>query len=287
MRSLLVQMTGRPAEAARAFELELRRQRAPHPPAPALAAHRTEILQDRLLDAAVSVVIPLYNYAQHITDALDSVAGQTLAVLDLIVVDDGSADDGPDIARAWMLAHQNRFGRLVLVRNDANVGLGPSRNIGFAHAESRYVVPLDADNRLLPAFAERCLAQADATGAAFVHTKIQNFGGSDAIVGLEPYTPMRLAAGNSIDAMALVRLSAWAMAGGYDNVRFGWEDYDFWCRLAEQGQFGSHIDEVLAEYRVHPASMLSMITDRPANKRRLIADMRARHPWVLDGVARD
>jgi glycosyltransferase involved in cell wall biosynthesis len=239
------------------------------------------------------VIIPLYNYAQYITEALESVAAQTMAPLDLIVVDDCSTDEGPAIARAWMMAHQSRFGRLVLVHNAANVGLGPSRNIGFATAETRYVIPLDADNRLLPEFASRCCAAADASGAAFVYTMIQSFGDKEEVTGIVDYMPMRLAAGNYIDAMALVRVSAWAWIGGYDDVRVskaqisGWEDYDLWCRCAEAGMYGRHIAEILAEYRVHTQSMLHTTTDVKVNKRRLIAGMRERHPWLLDGVAND
>jgi SAM-dependent methyltransferase/GT2 family glycosyltransferase/glycosyltransferase involved in cell wall biosynthesis len=288
MRSLLAQVAGDPADMARAFELEFRRGSVYDPVRPSpvtVPRHHAEVLQDRMADADVSIVIPLYNYIETILEALESAASQSLETLDLILVDDGSTDGGADAARTWMLAHRHRFGRLVLARNEANSGLGPTRNVGFALAETRYVVQLDADNRLLPDFAARCLAKAEATGAAFVYPQIQCFGDSDEIVGIDPYSPMRLASGNTIDAMALVRVSAWAAVGGADNVRFGWEDYDLWCRFAEHGMFGAQIHEVLAEYRVHRRSMLRTSTDVAENKRRLIADMRRRHPWVLDGVA--
>jgi SAM-dependent methyltransferase/glycosyltransferase involved in cell wall biosynthesis/GT2 family glycosyltransferase len=290
MRSLLAQVAGAPADMARAFELEFRRGAIYDPirPSPVVVPpHRAEILQDRLTDADVSIVIPLYNYIETILEALESAAAQSLETLDLIVVDDCSTDGGAEAARTWMLAHRHRFGRLVLARNAANSGLGPTRNVGFALAETRYVIQLDADNRLLPDFARQCLATAEATGAAFVYSQIQCFGDSDEIVGIEPYSPMRLASGNTIDAMALVRVAAWAAVGGADNVRFGWEDYDLWCRFAEHGMFGAQIPDVLAEYRVHRRSMLRTSTDVAENKRRLIADMRRRHSWVLDGVSND
>ena len=287
MRSLVAQMAGEPAEAAHALELDLRREAATRPAPAVIVAHHADILQDRMLDAAVTVVIPLHNYGAYIVEALDSVAAQTLAPLDLVVVDDASTDDGPTRARDWMLTHQHRFGRLVMVRNTENSGLGPTRNVGFAQAETRYVIPLDADNRLRPTFAERCVAAAEASGAAFVYPKIQNFGENDEVVGKFAYLPRRLASGNFIDAMALLRVSAWALVGGYDNVRFGWEDYDLWCRFAEQGLFAVQVPEILADYRVHATSMLRRTTDVAENKRKLVADLRRRHPWVLDGVADD
>jgi glycosyltransferase involved in cell wall biosynthesis len=285
MRGLLAEARGTPADAARAFELELRRRHAPGPPPIILPPHRVEILQDRLTEAAASVVIPLHDYARTIVEALESAAVQSLVPLDVIVVDDASNDDGAAVARAWMAANCHRFGRLVLARIDANAGLGPARNVGFALAETRYVILLDADNRLLPHFAARCVAAADAQGAAFVYPMIRTFGERVEVLGRDRYTPLRLACGNYIDAMALVRVAAWAAVGGCDNVRFGWEDYDLWCRFAEHGMFAVHVPEVLGEYRVHAGSMLRTLTDVADNKRALIADMRRRHGWVLDGVA--
>jgi SAM-dependent methyltransferase/glycosyltransferase involved in cell wall biosynthesis len=287
MRSLLAQIAGGCAEAARAFELDTRRAAAPAPRAVAIGPHEAEILQDRMGDAAASIVIPLHNYAHYVTEALESAGAQTIPLLDLIVVDDASTDGGAEIARAWMLANRHLFGRLVLVRNAANAGLGPTRNIGFSHAETAYVIPLDADNRLRPRFAELCLAEAEESGAAFTYPMIQSFGDSERLMGRDRYMPQRLASGNYIDAMALVRLAAWSLVGGYGNVRYGWEDYDLWCRFAEHGLFGREVPEILADYRVHAQSMLQTVTEVGDHRRQLIANMRERHAWVLDGVAAD
>jgi SAM-dependent methyltransferase len=87
-------------------------------------------------------------------------------------------------------------------------------------------------------------------------------------------------AGNFVDAMALVSKEAWALVGGYDHVRHGWEDYDFWCRIAEVGLAGEWCSPVLAEYRVHPQSMMTIQTLVPGNYARLHSDFERRHPWV-------
>lgn len=257
---------GAPADAAR---------RLPHVP-----ARRTLFSHGKGGAARVSIIIPLYNYADYIIEALESAKAQSEPVLDLIVIDDGSRDDGPELARQWMGANTERFNRLLLLGHVQNAGLGFTRNSGFDAAETLYVLPLDADNRLLPAACSRLADQLDASRAAFAYPQIRCFGDSSKIVGTEAFSPHRLRVGNYIDAMALVRKSAWAEAGGYDHVQFGWEDYDFWLNLVECGRAGVNVAEVLAEYRVHNRSMLRTATDVPGNRRKLVEDMTRRHPWL-------
>jgi len=97
-----------------------------------------------------------------------------------------------------------------------------------------------------------------------------------------PYDPVRLANGNYIDAMALISRAAWAAAGGYYHLRpMGWEDFDFWCRLAERGLRGELVlGEPLAEYRVHPTSMDRTNNSRAETIRQMMDDLDRRHPWL-------
>ena len=167
-----------------------------------------------------------------------------------------------------------------MLKNQANYGLGLCRNSGFDSAETPYVLPLDADNRLRPDCCEKLLAAIEASGAAYVYPTIQHFGASNAEISNGRYEPQRFVAGNYIDAIALVSKEAWAIVGGYDHVRYGWEDYDFWSRMAEIGLAGEWLDIVLADYRVHPQSMLRTHTMVPQNYRDLILNYGVRHPWT-------
>jgi GT2 family glycosyltransferase len=267
--------------AARAFALQTLRETAPRRPAVHLPQGEVVHESDRLGEAEASIVIPLYNYAGVVTEALDSVWHQTTRILDLVVVDDRSTDASLQVALAWIRRHGSRFNRVVVRRNLVNSGLGLTRNAGFAAAETPFVLPLDADNRLLPHCTETCLqALRRSPGAAFAYPRIQQFGTATEVLGGEPFQAMRLAGGNYIDALALIARPAWAAVGGYDHVRFGWEDYDLWCRMAEHGLWGQQIDVVLAEYRVHDGSMLRTVTELAGNKRLLVDDMQRRHPWL-------
>jgi len=245
-----------------------------------MPSYRRLFESDRLGAADVTIIVPVFNYAQVVEEALDSVFRQTLAGIDLIVIDDASTDGSAAILTRWAKTHASGFNRLLVLQNCVNAGLGHTRNLGFGEADTLYVLPLDADNRLLPQCAERCLETIRAARAAFAYPVIRQFGDSDGVAGGRRYDPLTLTLGNYIDAMALISKASWAAVGGYENF-FGWEDYDFWCKLAERGLFGTSVGgEPLAEYRVHSKSMLRTVTEVIENKRRLVEDMSARHPWV-------
>ena len=280
MLSVLEQVTAGGRRGARAFELDQKRAAVPARPRPFVPAHEVVFEHDRLGSAAVTVIIPLYNYAHFVEEALESIRAQTIAELDLIVIDDASTDNSLDVVHDWLKRNTDRFNRALLIRNTPNAGLGFTRNVGFANAETAFVLPLDADNKLLPAMCEKALQSARESGAAYVFPRIRQFGDRIEVMGEWRYDPARLIGGNFIDAMALVRKAAWADVGGYDHVRHGWEDYDFWCRLAERGYFGERLLDVLAEYRVHEQSMLHSETEVVRNKERLLQDIEQRHPWL-------
>ncbi|QNG27779.1 glycosyltransferase [Synechococcus sp. HK01-R] len=237
-----------------------------------------------------SVLVSLFNYADRIEAALASVAVQTAADLELIVVDDASTDQGVETVRAWMQAqldgpHQT-FARLLLLRHTRNTGLAAARNTAFAAAQAPWCFVLDADNALFPAAVTQCLALAEAGAEplAVVHPLLA--------VEAEPGRPdeqrtlastaswqrQRLLGGNVVDAMALVRRSAWERVGGYTHIEGGWEDFDFWCKLVEAGFYGVQCPQLLAVYRSHAESMSHTATNR--SWRALSRTLQARHPWL-------
>ena len=276
---MLAQIEGGVACAA-AFERDRYRAALPATAAPHVPDSETLFTRDNLGHALVTVIIPVFNYADYVPEALQSVAEQSLALLDLVVVEDASPDDSGAMVLDWVRANETRFNRIRVLRHRANAGLGFARNSGFAASETPFVLPLDADNRLRPAACETLLRHLADSRAAYAYPAIQKFGDEDGVVGDVPYSVLRLQPGNYIDAMALVRKSAWALAGGYDHVRLGWEDFDLWARIAERGGFGINVAELLADYRVHDRSMLHTTTETRANREALADDMERRHPWL-------
>lgn len=233
--------------------------------------------------AAVTVCVTVFNYRRHVSQALDSLLDQTLELFDLVVVEDCSTDDSLHVVLEWLSVHAGRFGRARLLQHGRNAGLSAARNTGFASSETEFVFVLDADNALYPRCLSRC-AEAVGADGAFAFPIIEVFGSRAGLIGTEPWDPERLKQGNYIDAMALIRRSAWLEAGGYDPMGgLGWEDYDLWCRFAELGFRGVHVAEILARYRVHDSSMLRKVTNVD-NGKRVRREIQQRHPWLEIGL---
>ncbi len=169
----------------------------------------------------------------------------------------------------------------MVARNSRNEGLGGARNVGFALAETPWVLTLDADNRLRPACVDACLRAARAAAAAFAYPMLQMFGERTDRLGERDWDPVFLSNNNYVDALALISRAAWASVGGYDSTRTGWEDYDLWCSFAEGGLWGVRVPgEPLAEYRVHGTSMIQTAMQEREKVRWMMEHSRSRHPWL-------
>jgi glycosyltransferase involved in cell wall biosynthesis len=226
----------------------------------------------------VSVIVTLYNYAAYIERALNSVFGQTHSNLELIVVNDCSRDHSESKTRAWMEGHAHRFTSVKLLSNVANYGLSVSRNVAFEKATNDFVFVLDADNEIYPRAVERLLSACLNAKADAAYSQLEFFGDQSDIGYAYCWDPERLAHGNYIDAMALIRKDAWAAVGGYAVQDYGWEDYDLWCKFVEAKFFAVFVPQILCRYRVHRASMLR--TETNLNYTEVIAQMVLKHPWL-------
>jgi glycosyltransferase involved in cell wall biosynthesis len=242
--------------------------------------HTIEFEQGRPTDEGATVVVSLYNYQAYISGALDSVAAQTMRPLSLVVVDDQSKDKSADVCRAWMASNYTRFAWIALAQQITNKGLARTRNLGFSLCATEYVFVLDADNEIYPRCIERCMEVLQSSNAAFTYPILEVFGSRKGLQGKEPWSRDKLALGNYIDAMALVRKSLWQDAGGYGTGLYGWEDYDLWCTFAERQWCGVRVPEILARYRVHDDSMLRTTTNKRKYLDIIVPLMKKRHPWL-------
>ena len=235
--------------------------------------------------AQLSVAISLFNYGHYIGAALRSICQQTIASsIEVIVVDDASTDDSVTVVEMFQRQQASLLARLAdfkLVKHPCNRGLAEARNSAFSLASTSQVLILDADNRLLP---EACAFLLDALQAAPPHV-----GASYPLLAVEghpsqpianelPWDPRRLRTGNTLDALTLVRRSAWERVGGFAHTPGGWEDYDFWCRFVEADLSAIQVPQLLAIYQHHGDSMKN--SETVAREQELRRLLQARHPWL-------
>jgi len=231
----------------------------------------------------ISVVVTLYNYAHVVIETLDSIVASTDVDLEIVVVDDHSADDGRAAVERWMDHHPGT--PTLLLGSDVNRGLPASRNLGFEHARAPKVMVMDADNLVYPTALRRLADALDADpDAAFAYSMLEEFGVRSGVRSAMGWHVPWLCEANYIDAQAMIRRDAWQRHGGYQasDLVFGWEDWDLWLRLAAAGDHGVHVPELLGRYRTQEVSMLSTSN--------LVADHMLRHlreaysglPWPAE-----
>jgi GT2 family glycosyltransferase len=277
--SSLWQLSARsyPREAQLWTELERLADLAAGPPLPAAPA-RAPVDPRSATQASptFSVVIPCFNQGEFLLDAVASVEASEGAAFELVIVDDGSTDP----YTLEILGRLRAGGYRILAQ--ANRGLAAARNAGIRAARGRYVLPLDADNRIRPSYLRRAAEVLDAAPeVGVVYGDAALFGERNGPWRVPDFNLDEMATGNRIDACAAFRREVWERCGGYDeDIKIGWEDWDYWLSVAESGCQFVHLREELFEYRVQSDSMSSGLHE-PKNRRRLLEFIVAKHPAVF------
>jgi glycosyltransferase involved in cell wall biosynthesis/SAM-dependent methyltransferase len=203
----------------------------------------------------VSVVVTTYDEdPRYLREAVESVLAQTVPVHEIILVDDGSRIDN---ASAW-----ERNPRISVVRQ-RNQGLAAARNTGWRATTSRYVVFLDADDRLVPeALATNLARFATTPDAAFVYGAYRFVDGAGrnprvaAFVGAGDDAHAAMLRGNCVGMHATVmyRRDRLDEVGGFDATLRSCEDYELYLRLTLRHGIACG-PELIAEYRRHDDNM--------------------------------
>jgi glycosyltransferase involved in cell wall biosynthesis/SAM-dependent methyltransferase len=244
---------------------------APETPFRTVFRHET----DRVPEA--TVVVPLWNGSRFLPDLVASVAAQVNVEMELIITDDGSEDDGCARAADLVREARIRFARALVVSHDRRAGPAAARDTGMRLARSPAALLLDVDNTIYPRCLRRSLDALAATDAAFVYPILRIIGLRNALQGYQLFDPARLARGNYIDTLVLIRRAVWERIGGFPHLAEGWEDYALWLTLVERGLRGAQIPEVLAVYRAHPAGRTAAM---PAHATAVDRRIRQAFPWI-------
>jgi glycosyltransferase involved in cell wall biosynthesis len=219
----------------------------------------------------VSVVIPTYNRAAFLPEAVESVLKQTFRDFELIIVDDGSTDNTAEIVRTI------RDRRIRYISQD-NRGVAAALNAGWRAAFGEFIGRLDSDDVWLPTLLQELVSTLDANvSLGLVYARAQWMDARGRVLPQILGAPLRfpgetlksLLYGDSVCPMAVVfRRECVERAGGYDENLIGNEDWDLWIRMAEHCRF-AYRDAILARYRTHS---LNLTASGSARFARLVAD---------------
>jgi glycosyltransferase involved in cell wall biosynthesis len=220
----------------------------------------------------ISVVMPVRDGARWLGEAITSVQGQTLDDFELVIVDDGSADDSASI----VAASAQRDPRIRAIRQEP-LGLVAALNRGLKDARAPLIARLDADDRAHPQRLQRQKQYLDNhPEIGLVGTWADRIDEQGTLRGsLKPATrPEDLAAllartNPFLHSSVMVRSTVLQQVGVYRPAFEGAEDYDLWVRIAEVAQV-ANLPECLLQYREHPASVTHRARVRQLFSTRLV-----------------
>ena len=206
---------------------------------------------------AVSIIIPNYNHAQYVGDAINSVLNQTYSDFEVIVVDDGSKDHSREVI--------DRFGGKVRTIYQQNQGLSAARNTGINAAKGVYIGVLDADDMYEPEFIGTLVSvlesQPDADGVYCGYRFVDHLDNPLPQIEARDVAPDKLfwalVNGNFLVPESMfVNKYCYDQVGLFDTSLRALEDFDMWLRITSQFRI-VNTTNVLTRHRILPSSMSS------------------------------
>jgi glycosyltransferase involved in cell wall biosynthesis len=210
-----------------------------------------------------TVVVPLYNGARTIEEALRSVLEQTLPPDEIIVVDDGSQDEGPEIVARMAARHRITF------LTKPNGGQSSARNLGIRHAHGDLIALLDQDDTWYPqhlADLTKPFREPRPRELGWTYSNLDEIDGDGTLVSQSVIarTPAEHPKTNILDCLrqdmfvlpsaSVISRRALEAVGGFDERLSGYEDDDLFIRLLQAGYDNVYIDRALSRWRIYPES---------------------------------
>ena len=215
----------------------------------------------------VSILMPVYNVAPYLREAMDSILGQTFQNFELIVLDDCSPDNSAEILDTYTDE------RIVRYRGEKNMGLSNMLNVGMAMARGEFIARMDSDDISTPERLATQVAYLDA------HPEVDLCSCGMELFGAKQETWVRETNVEDVKITALfhspiLHASSMWRREAFERVGLRFlqemvpaEDYDMWTRAMAAGLRLVNIPEVMYKYRIHPSQATTQ-TDKTARKDR-------------------
>lgn len=198
----------------------------------------------------VSVIVPCFNHGLYLPACLAAIGAQTYEAIEVIVVDDASTDPGT----LAVIAELERADWPRVIRQPCNSGPSAARNAALAEARGRYVLPVDADNLLLPNAVAELVTQLQAAGetVGFIYPSPQYFGNRDEYFEAPDYNLYALMRANYCDTCSLFDRAVFDAGVRFaEDIELGHEDWDLMLQLGAHGVGGQPARGPTLLYRKH------------------------------------
>lgn len=194
----------------------------------------------------VTVIIPCYNYAEYVEEAIKSVAQQTHKLLDIVVINDGSTDNSDQVIKKLNRKYTFRY------VYQENKGIVATRNKGVSLAQGDYIIQLDADDWLEGTYIEEVLSQAKKGNLDIVYTQAAFFGRENFTSDFPEFNLEYLKHNNFMHASALVKKSIFRDRQYDEYLTDKWyEDWDIFLDACLDGAQAGLVNKPLLHYRKH------------------------------------
>lgn len=221
----------------------------------------------------VSVLMPAYNQAQYISDALDSLLNQTYTNWECAIVDDGSPDNVAAVVEKYVESDP----RIKFYHTD-NRGVSAARNFAASNTSGEFIIPLDADDYFEPQYISSCIESFKKNrNLDLVYCKWRMFGDPHKSLDVAYIDYKNLLIANTIFSAAMYRRTDFERVGGYDTkIPFGFEDWEFWISLLNKDSKVYQIPKKLFNYRIKNTSR-NTVTNIEENKKSTLAYICKKH----------
>jgi glycosyltransferase involved in cell wall biosynthesis len=227
-------------------------------------------------EARIAVVVPFYNDADLIGEAVDSIRERE--PLEIVVVDDASPD--PESREALDRLPEG----VRVLRHEHNQGVGAARMTGVGTTSAPYVFPLDSDDQAVAGALGKMADRLDADPAVGVcFGDYAEFGDSESVCAVpERLDAYRIAYTDEYPISILIRRDALEQCGGWTSADV-YEDWDLWMSIVEHGVSAVHLgrNEITYRRRVHVDRRGA---DQYARHREVYRRLRARHPALFSSL---
>jgi len=207
----------------------------------------------------VSVVMSVYNNGRYLAEAVDSVLSQSFDDFEFIIIDDCSTDGASETLEKYA----SQDSRIVLVKNETNIGLTKSLNKTLKIAKGEYIARMDGDDICLPDRFKKQVEYLDRNpdiALVFADIFLIDKNSKDICMRYRPKSIKKMLLNLEIcnyfpHPAVMLRGTAISALGGYNESCRTGQDQNLWIRMRDAGYLFGYVNEILLKYRVNPDSV--------------------------------